>query len=175
MADGRRRAAEAVARGEAYITADTPVGVAITDHVTGEVGVLASRHPNTVVRWEHDLVERLFPEASATATVGLIDRKSFLPQYRSLRAVLWPDGSKRSPSEEQNRQIVVLAKELRSIIDGEIQKAGFFGSAPALNQLAALVQQQLLQPQYLGLPGLVEKRGELIASLLDEGVLRSLG
>lgn len=171
-AQGRKRAAEAVAEGEHYLSPDSPLGTVVSDHLTGEIGVLVSRQPWTVIRWEDDGVERTFPDASDTATVGPVDRKSFLPQYRSLWAVLWP--TRNSPTEHEKRLIIHLAKELRKIIDGEIRQAGYWGSPSARNKLAAMLQEQLLLPEYLALPEIVKKRHELIADLLDEGTLRSL-
>lgn len=134
--------------------------------------MLVSRDPWTIVRWEFDYsTNRTFSKASNTATVGEPEPQSFLPQYRILRRRLWPNEAphldpSKSPSEEQARLLIELAKQLRTTIDQESRLAGFWQSPQALNKLASLIQQHLLQPKYLGLPGLVEKRLELLPELM---------
>ncbi len=101
--------------------------------------------------------------ASKEPTYGL-HRKKQMPFFRSLRRELF---SESEPGEDEIAALVDLTQQVFLAIERELKLAGFWESIPARNRLKAEIQNALLQPSFVKLPNLVEKRAPIISRLME--------
>jgi type I restriction enzyme R subunit len=52
-------------------------------------------------------------------------------------------------------------------VERELKLTGFWESIPARNKLRADIQKMLLQPEFSGLPGLIQNRARIISRLME--------
>lgn len=110
-----------------------------------------------------EALRKRIKEAEKEETYGL-HRKKQMPFLRVLRKELFGGAVL---SEDQISRLVMLTKDLYDLIEREIVLTGFWNSAPARNKLQGEIQGLLLSRDYIGLPGIKQKRKEIIARLVE--------
>lgn len=118
--------------------------------------------------------------AGKEPTYGL-HRKKQMPIFRMLRREIFGGdeidlGSPKvaeapvvygMAEEERISKLVALTQELFGIIERELKLTGFWESIPARNKLVADLQKAILQPEFAKMPGLVQKRKQIISRLME--------
>jgi len=118
--------------------------------------------------------------AGKEPTYGL-HRKKQMPIFRMLRREIFGEGSAERvsamvnespvtygmPEEERISLLVALTQELSGELVRELALTGFWESIPARNKLIADIQKVLLQPAFVKLPGIVEKRKVINSRLME--------
>jgi len=101
--------------------------------------------------------------ASQEPTYGL-HRKKQMPIFRMLKKELFGDSVL---DDEAISLLVSLTQQLFNEVERELKLTGFWESIPARNKLRADIQKMLLQPEFSGLPGLVQNRARIISRLME--------
>lgn len=101
--------------------------------------------------------------ASQEPTYGL-HRKKQMPFFRMFRREIFGEGEL---DEDQIAQLVNLTQQVFDIVERELKLTGFWESIPARNKLKAELQKTLLQPEFKGLPGVVQNRTRLISRIME--------
>lgn len=117
--------------------------------------------------------------ASKEPTYGL-HRKKQMPFFRSLKREVFETNGPASSNttfeptpaygyaEDENISMLVnLTQQVYLVIERELKLTGFWESGPARNKLRSEIQQILLQPAFYQLPGIIEKREQIISRLME--------
>lgn len=121
----------------------------------------------------HDNWEKVYEEleklreriinAGKEPTYGL-HRKKQMPFFRCLRREIFGE---REIDDDEISALVDLTQQIFLVVDRELKLTGFWESIPARNKLKADIQTILVQPNYPSLPGLVQKRGQIISRVME--------
>lgn len=101
--------------------------------------------------------------ASREPTYGL-QRKKQMPFFRSLRRELYGD---RELTDDEVSVLVNLTQKVVSVVETELRLTGFWESIPARNKLRAEIQGMLLSDEFDQVPGLVQKRAQIISRMME--------
>jgi len=71
------------------------------------------------------------------------------------------------PNADGIELLVSLTQHLYVHIERELKLTGFWEAIPARNKLKAQLQKTLLQPEFSALPGLVQKRSQIVSRLME--------
>lgn len=117
--------------------------------------------------------------ASKEPTYGL-HRKKQMPFFRSLKREIFESNGPASSNttfeptplygyaeDEKISMLVNLTQQVFLVIERELNLTGFWESGPARNKLRSEIQQILLQPAFYQLPGIIEKREQIISRLME--------
>jgi type I restriction enzyme, R subunit len=110
-----------------------------------------------------EALRKMIKEEEREETYGL-HRKKQMPFFRVLRKELFGDAAL---GEDQISSLVALTKDLYDLIEREITLIGLWNSAPARNKLQGEIQVLLLSKDYVDLPGVKQRRKEIIARLME--------
>ena len=102
-------------------------------------------------------------DAGKEPTYGL-HRKKQMPIFRMLRREIFGDTE---PDEDAIGTLVSLTQHLYEEIERELKLTGFWESIPARNKLKSDLQRTLLQPDFSGLPGIIQNRNRIISRLME--------
>ncbi len=119
-------------------------------------------------------------QADKEPTYGLHKKKQ-MPFFRLLKGEFEEDlqnfvRERRAPygnqaaqnAEEETISVLVdLTQRVYLIIERELQLTGFWESIPARNKLKADIQKLLLSPDFVKIPGIVQKRTALISRIME--------
>ena len=112
---------------------------------------------------ELEKLRRRIIEAGKEPTYGL-HRKKQMPIFRMLRREIFADAA---PDEDAIGTLVSLTQHLYEDIERELRLVGFWESIPARQRLKAELQKTLLQPDFAGLPGILQNRNGIISRLME--------
>ena len=101
--------------------------------------------------------------AGKEPTYGL-HRKKQMPIFRMLRREIFGDTE---PDESAIGTLVSLTQHLFEDMEREIKLTGFWESIPARQKLKADLQRTLLQPDFSGLPGVLQNRNRITSRLME--------
>ncbi|MBM9514957.1 type I restriction endonuclease subunit R [Desulfogranum marinum] len=101
--------------------------------------------------------------ASKEPTYGL-HRKKQMPFYRSFKREIYGE---KALDDDEISVLVDLTQKVFLVVERELKLAGFWESIPARNKLKAEIQTTMIQPSYLNLPNLVQKRAQIISRILE--------
>lgn len=117
--------------------------------------------------------------ASKEPTYGL-HRKKQMPFFRSFKREIFESNDpaqhnttfeKTSPygysEDEKISMLVNLTQQIFLVVERELKLAGFWESIPARNKLRSEIQQILLQPPFFNLPGVIQKREQIISRVME--------
>ena len=119
--------------------------------------------------------------AGKEPTYGL-HRKKQMPFFRSFKREIFDSMANESLqpgmvaeasapygfSEEEKISILVdLTQQVYLVVERELKLAGFWESIPARNKLKADIQTVLIQPAYIILPNMVQKRAQIISRVME--------
>jgi type I restriction enzyme R subunit len=127
------------------------------------------------------LRERII-NASKEPTYGL-HRKKQMPFFRMFEREIFGEGGSSKVMEElmaaespssygmshENRisHLVDLTQRTFLIVERELRLTGFWESIPARNKLKADIQNILLAPEFLKLPGIIKNRAHIISRIME--------
>jgi type I restriction enzyme R subunit len=112
---------------------------------------------------ELEKLRRRIVDSEKEPTYGL-HRKKQMPFFRVLRKEIYGD----TPlNEDAISALVGLTQQLFGEVERELKLTGFWESIPARNKLKADIQRTLLQPEFAGLPGLVQNRTQIISRTME--------
>ena len=101
--------------------------------------------------------------ASKEPTYGLHKKKQ-MPFFRSFKRHLYDD---RELNEDEISLIVDLTQQVYLLMEREICLSGFWESIPARNRLKAEIQRMLLSDKFIRIPGMINKRNEVISRVME--------
>lgn len=101
--------------------------------------------------------------ANSEPTYGL-NRKKQMPFFRTLSREIY--GAK-DLSEDDIAALVDLTQQVFATVERELRLTGFWESIPARNKLQADIQQLLISKPFMNLPGLTQKRKQVIARIME--------
>jgi type I restriction enzyme, R subunit len=101
--------------------------------------------------------------ASKEPTYGL-HRKKQMPFFRSFKREIFGD---KELDEDAISSLVSLTQQVYSIVERELRLTGFWESIPARNKLKAEIQRTLLADEFAKLPGIVQKRAQIISRVME--------
>ena len=101
--------------------------------------------------------------ASNEPTYGL-HRKKQMPFFRSLRREIYGE---QNLSDDEIASLVDLTQQVFLTVERELRLTGFWESIPARNKLQADIQQILVSKPFMRLPGLTQKRKQIIARIME--------
>jgi type I restriction enzyme R subunit len=101
--------------------------------------------------------------ASIEPTYGL-HRKKQMSFFRSLKRETYGE---QDLSDDEIDRLVDLTQQVFLTVERELQLTGFWESIPARNKLQADIQQILVSKPFLGLPGLTQRRKQVIARIME--------
>jgi len=118
--------------------------------------------------WEriYEELEKLrqqMKDADKEPTYGLHKKKQ-MPFFRMFRRECFGEVNL---DDDTIAQMVALTQQVFSLIERELQLAGFWESAPARNKLIAEIQAVLLSPDFIKLPNLVKNREQIISRVME--------
>jgi type I restriction enzyme R subunit len=118
--------------------------------------------------WEriYEELEKLrqrMKDADKEPTYGLHKKKQ-MPFFRMFRRECFGETNL---DDDTIAQMVALTQQMFSIIERELQLAGFWESIPARNKLKAEIQSVLLSPDFIRLPNLVKNREQIISRAME--------
>jgi type I restriction enzyme R subunit len=87
-----------------------------------------------------------------------------MPFFRSLRREIYGD---RDLTDEAIATLVDLTQQVYLAVERELRLAAFWESIPARNKLQADLQQTLLSERFVGLPGIIQNRKQIIARIME--------
>ena len=102
-------------------------------------------------------------DADKEPTYGLHKKKQ-MPFFRMFRRECFGE---MNLDDDTIAQMVALTQQVFSIIERELQLAGFWESTPARNKLVAEIQAVLLSPAFIKLPNLVKNREQIISRVME--------
>ena len=102
-------------------------------------------------------------KSSKEPTYGL-HRKKQMPFFRRFKRELF---GKSDLKDDEISVLVGLTQKVYLVVERELKLTGFWESIPARNKLKADIQQILLQPDYLRIPGLVKNRSKIISRTME--------
>jgi type I restriction enzyme R subunit len=108
------------------------------------------------------LRERIM-SASKEPTYGL-HRKKQMPFFRRFKQEIFGE---REVNDDEISLLVNLTQQVYMVVERELKLTGFWESIPARNKLKADIQQVILQPDYLKLPGLLKNRAKIITRVME--------
>ncbi|MFC1965954.1 type I restriction endonuclease subunit R [Chloroflexota bacterium] len=108
------------------------------------------------------LRERII-NASKEPTYGL-HRKKQMPLFRSLKREIYGE---KELDENEISVLVNLTQQVFLVVERELKLTGFWESIPARNKLRAEIQKTVLQPTYMKLPNLLQKRSQIISRVME--------
>jgi len=99
-------------------------------------------------------------------TYGL-DRKKQMPLFNLFKSKLFGKNNlKDKLTDDEIAQNVNLTQHIFNEIKLNIQMTGFWDSPPAQNKLKAELQKILLSPEFISLPNIILKKGEIISEIM---------
>jgi type I restriction enzyme R subunit len=101
--------------------------------------------------------------AGSEPTYGL-HRKKQMPFFRSVRRHLFGDVDL---SDDEISSLVDLTQQVYLLVERELNLTGFWESIAARNRLKADIQELLLSERFATLPGIVPKRAQIIARVME--------
>jgi type I restriction enzyme R subunit len=118
--------------------------------------------------WEkiYDELEKLrvrIIDASREPTYGL-HRKKQMPFFRRLKREIYGDTDL---TDDEISSLVDLTQQIFLVVERELRLTGFWESIPARNKLIADIQTLLVSEPFLTLPGITEKRRQIIARVME--------
>lgn len=118
--------------------------------------------------WEriYEELEKLrqqMKDADKEPTYGLHKKKQ-MPFFRMFRRECFGEVKL---DDDTIAQMVALTQQVFSLIERELQLAGFWESTPARNKLIAEIQAVLLSPDFIKLPNLVKNREQIISRVME--------
>ena len=96
-------------------------------------------------------------------TYGL-HRKKKMPFFRSFKRELFGEDE---PDEDQISLLVDLTERVYQAVKLELGLTGFWESLPARNRLRAEIQKVLVQPSFVKLPNLLDKRAQVNSRVME--------
>lgn len=87
-----------------------------------------------------------------------------MPFFRIFKAEIFGNSDLNT---EQINSLVSLTQQIFIIIEKEVKLVGFWESHPAQNQLKAEIKKILLSREFMSLPGIMEKREEIISRVIE--------
>jgi type I restriction enzyme R subunit len=78
-----------------------------------------------------------------------------------------PPGTYGTSEEERISQLVALTQHVYAEVERELKLTGFWESVPARNKLKADIQKAILQPEFAALPGITQKRAQIISRVME--------
>ena len=101
--------------------------------------------------------------ANKEPTYGL-HRKNQMPFFRSFKRELFDENEL---GEDEISVLVDLTRQVYLAVERELKLVGFWESIPARSRLKAEIQRTLLQPSFVALPNLVNKRDQIISRVME--------
>ena len=101
--------------------------------------------------------------ADKEPTYGLRKKKQ-MPFFRAFKREIFGDAEL---SEDQISSTVELTQQIFNAVECELKLTGFWESIPARNKLKSDIQKILLSAEFVGLPGIVEKRDQIISRCME--------
>lgn len=101
--------------------------------------------------------------ASKEPTYGL-HRKKQMPFFRSLKREIFAD---KVLDDDEISILVGLTQQIFLVVERELSLTGFWESIPARNKLKAEIQTTIIQKDYAKLPGLLQKRAQIISRVME--------
>ena len=101
--------------------------------------------------------------ASQEPTFGL-HRKKQMPFFRMFRREIFGEDEL---DEDQIAQLVNMTQQVFVVVERELELTGFWENIPARSRMKAELQTTLLQPEFMKLPGVVQKRAHLISRVME--------
>ncbi|MCD6582532.1 MAG: type I restriction endonuclease subunit R [Desulfuromusa sp.] len=124
---------------------------------------------------ELEKLRQRIKEAESETTYGLHKKKQ-MPFFRMLRKEIYQNlaaedsakyGEQQTFGEEQIAALVDLTQQVFNVVERELQLKGFWESIPARNKLKADIQNTLLSPRFINLPGVKGKRAQIISRVME--------
>jgi type I restriction enzyme R subunit len=112
---------------------------------------------------ELEKLRQRIKDADKEPTYGLHKKKQ-MPFFRMFKREIFEDGKL---SEDQISSTVELTQQIFYAVECELRLTGFWESIPARNKLKSEIQKLLLSPEFMGLPGIVKKRDQIISRCME--------
>ena len=100
-------------------------------------------------------------------TYGL-HRKKQMPFFRLFRReLLGVQDNTTILAEEQASQLVGITKQVYEVLERELSLTGFWQSPPARNRMRADLQEILLSPEFIEMPGIITNYKHIISRIIE--------